>query len=118
MGVAGGHELHNTRGTSMNKYIFRVTASILIILLSACTGNDPGPLEGKWKMSGLIPMTIIFRSGETEAMGMIEKVSYKNEGNDVLVTYKEGMSQGMTMRYTIIGPNSVRTELGTLRRIR
>jgi len=49
---------------------------------------------------------------------MIDKVSYKKEGNDVLVTYKAGFAEGTTMRYTIINPNMVRTELGTLHRIK
>lgn len=101
----------------MNKVIFRFITIIIVILLSACSGNDPGPLKGTWKMTGVIPMTITFRSGETETLGIIEKVSYKTEGNDVLVSYKEGISQGMTMRFTITGPNSARTELGALRRI-
>ena len=62
-------------------------------------------------------MTITFRSGETESLGIIEKVSYETEGNDVLVTYEEGLSKGMTMRFTITGPNLARTEPGVLQRI-
>lgn len=68
-------------------------------------------------MSGPIPMTVTFRKGETEALGIIEKVTYKTEGNDVFVTYEDGMAKGTTMRYTILGPNVVRTALGTLRRV-
>ena len=63
-------------------------------------------------------MTITFRSGETEALGMIEKVSYKTQGNDVLVTYLDGMAKGTTIRYTVTGEDSARTALGSLRRIR
>ena len=69
-------------------------------------------------MSGVMPMTIQFRNGETEAMGMIEKVSYKVSGNDVLITYEAGIAKGTTIRYTITGPNTAKTELGSLQRIK
>lgn len=88
----------------------------LIPLLAACD-NSPGPLAGTWQMAGLVPMKIQFKNGETEAMGMIEKVSYKVNGNDVIVTYKDGLMKGTSMRYTIIAPGTARTELGTLKRI-
>ncbi len=91
---------------------------MLSLMLVGCSGNDPGPLGGTWKMAGPIPLTVTFRYGETESLGMIDKVSYKKEGNDVLVTYKAGFAEGTTMRYTIINPNMVRTELGTLHRIK
>lgn len=84
--------------------------------LSAC-GNDPGPLAGTWKMNGIVPMTIQFRSGETEAMGMIEKVSYEVKGDDVIVTYKDGFAKGTAFRYTVTGSNTLRTDLGTLQKI-
>jgi hypothetical protein len=90
---------------------------VLIFAISGCI-NSPGALEGTWQMSGAMPMTITFRSGETEALGMIEKVSYKTQGNDVLVTYLDGMAKGTTMRYTITGKNSASTALGSLRRIK
>ena len=51
-------------------------------------------------------------------MGMIEKVSYEVKGNDVIVTYKEGLAKGTAFRYTVIGPNTLRTELGILKRIK
>ncbi len=63
-------------------------------------------------------MTVTFRSGEVESLGMIEKVSYKLEGNDVLVTYLEGIAKGTTMRYTITGPSTAHSGLGSLRRVR
>jgi arginyl-tRNA--protein-N-Asp/Glu arginylyltransferase len=69
-------------------------------------------------MDGLVPMTVHSRSGETEALGIIEKVSYDVQGNDVIVTYTDGMAKGMGMRYTMTGPDTARTELGTLRRIK
>jgi hypothetical protein len=101
----------------MNNRIVAIAAAIVIVTLSAC-GSDPGPLAGTWKMSGLASMTIQFRDGETEAMGMIEKVSYEVKGNDVIVTYRDGLMKGTAMRYTVNGPNTLRTELGTLQRIK
>jgi hypothetical protein len=101
----------------MKSIVRLIIATYLAAVLAACGGN-PGPLEGTWQMTGIVPMTVTFRKGETEAMGMIEKVSYKTEGNDVLVTYLDGLAKGTTMRYTITGQNSARTELGTLKRIR
>lgn len=102
----------------MKSLVHLIITACLAIVLAACSGNSPGPLEGTWQMTGLIPMTITFRKGETEAMGMIERVSYRTEGNDVLVTYLDGLAKGTTMRYTITGQGSARTELGTLKRIR
>lgn len=91
--------------------------SVSLLILSACSGNDPGPLAGAWRMSGLAPMTVQFRSGETEALGVIEKVSYEVKGNDVLVTYTDGIAKGMTMRYNMTGQDTAQTELGSLQRI-
>jgi len=96
----------------------RVTAlTIVASALAACTGGGPGPLEGTWTMEEPVPTKVVFRPGETEAMGMIEKVSYETEGNDVLVTYEDGLAKGTTMRYTVVDKNTVRTELGTLHRV-
>ena len=87
-------------------------------LLAGCgASSDPGPLAGTWRMAGHVPMTVSFRKGETEALGIIEKVSYEIRGNDVLVTYKEGISKGMTMRYTMTGADSARTDVGRLHRL-
>jgi hypothetical protein len=94
-------------------------ALIAAISIAACSnGKSPGPLEGTWQMSGPVHMTVTFRYGETETMGLIEKVSYKTEGRDVLVTSLDGMAKGLTIRYTITGPDSVRTGFGTLHRIK
>lgn len=65
-----------------------------------------------------MPMTIQFRDGETEALGIIEKVSYEVKGNDVIVTYLGGIAKGMAVRYTMTGPNTARTEIGELQRIK
>lgn len=92
----------------MKNKLIAIAAASLIATLSAC-GNDTGPLAGTWKMNGPIPMIVQFRSGETEALGMIEKVSYEVKGNDVIVTYKDGLAKGMAMRYTVAGTNTLHT---------
>jgi hypothetical protein len=68
-------------------------------------------------LPGAEPIIVEFRHNETEALGSIDKVRYKRQGNDVLVTYETGLSQGTTVRYTITGPDSARWEYGTLRRV-
>ena len=75
----------------MNRNLIAIIAAVGVASLAAC-GTDPGPLAGTWKMAGLVQMTIHFRSGETEAMGVIEPVSYEVRGNDVFVTYMPGDS--------------------------
>jgi hypothetical protein len=107
----------NFRGPTMKTTIAGVLA-VVVFLIVGCSRNDPGPLTGTWKMEGLIPMTVQFRTGETEALGMIEKVSYEIQGSDVIVTYKDGIAKGTGIRYTMAGPNTARTELGTLQRIK
>lgn len=101
----------------MKNRLIAIATAIGIATLSACA-SDPGPLAGTWKMNGLVSMTIQFRNGETEALGIIEKVSYETRGNDIIVTHKDGLMKGTAMRYTVTGPNTLRTELGTLQRIR
>ena len=86
-------------------------------LLTACS-KGPGSLEGTWQMQGLVPMTVTYRDGEEEAMGIISKVTYKHDGNDVLVTYTSGMAEGNTIRLTKVDENTFTSELGTLKRAR
>ena len=102
------------------KNIARIIISCLLlaVVIACASGKSPGPLEGEWQMSGLVPMTVTFRDGETEAMGMIDKVSYETDGQDVLVTYLDGMAKGTTMRFTMTGPDTVHSEFGALKRIR
>ena len=90
----------------------------LLITMAACSNNDPGPLAGTWKMDGLVPMTLHFRNGESEAMGMIEKVSYEVNGNEVIVTSENGPMEGISVRYIVSSPNVVSTEFGKFRRIK
>lgn len=96
-----------------------ILALVLSIVLLSCTQDDPGPLRGTWRMNlGLFPMTVQFRSGETEMLGVIDKVSYEQRGSDVIVHVESGHLKGSAMRYTITGPNSARSELGNLQRIK
>lgn len=92
------------------------------MLLAAATlagcNRSPGPLEGTWKADGLVPMTITFRPGETEAMGVIEQVDYSTKGNVVKVTYKDGMMKGSTVAFTIVNKNTAANPMYTLRRVR
>jgi hypothetical protein len=94
-----------------------VAVALMISALAACGGSDPGLLKGTWRVKGVMPMTLQFRAGESEALGVIEKVSYKTQGNDVIVTYESGIAKGSAMRITMTGPNSARSELGTLTRV-
>lgn len=85
-------------------------------LLAGCSGS-PGPLEGTWKASGPMPMTITFRPGETEALGVIEHVDYKAEGNTVEVTYKDGLMKGSSMKYLLVDHNTATNSMFTLHRV-
>ena len=96
----------------------RAAAGILVLALAACSGENPGALEGTWTMTEPFPVTATFRSGEMEARGVIKKVAYRTEDNVVLVTYKEGATKGMTFRYTVIDADTIRSESGTFRRVR
>jgi hypothetical protein len=63
-------------------------------------------------------MTIAFRPGETETMGIIEQVAYTAEGNVVKVTYKDGMMKGSSTAFTIVDKNTATNPMYTLRRVR
>ncbi len=64
-------------------------------------------------------MTVTYRDGEEEAMGMISKVTYEHEGNDVLVTYESGMYKGTTIRVTLKDDNTASiASIGKLTRIK
>ncbi len=90
----------------------------LALILAACTGENPGPLEGTWEVTEPFPVTVAFRPGEVEAMGTVKKVSYKIQGDEVLVTYKEGATKGTSFRYTVIDADTIRSSSGTFHRIR
>lgn len=87
----------------MKKYPSAIYA--IGMLLAGCSGS-PGPLEGGWNASGPMSMTITFRPGETEAMGVIKHVDYKAEGDSVVVTYKDGLMKGSSMKYVLVDRNT------------
>ena len=102
----------------MVELIFKGVVVCLFFVITACGGGDAGALEGTWELNGIIPMVVTFRSGETETLGVIEKVSYETKGNDVLVTYKNGPMKGTSIRYTILDKNTVKSQIGILRRVK
>jgi hypothetical protein len=113
------NETTSLKWIGINMNLFKLlTIFWLAIVLVACSSNDPGPLGGTWKLNGVVPMTVHFRKGESEVMGMIEKVSYKVEGNQVIVTSKSGPMKGISVKYVITGSNTVNSGLGTLTRIK
>lgn len=91
---------------------------LLFTAITAGCSKGPGPLEGTWQMNGLQPLTITYRDGEEESMGMINKVTYEYEGNDVLVTYTDGLLKGTTIRVTITSQNTAITAMGKLIRVK
>lgn len=93
------------------------TTLLLVVALVGCN-RSPGSLEGTWKAEGVMPMTITFRTGETETMGVIENVDYTINGNAIKVTYKDGIMKGSSIQFTMVGPNTAINPMYTLRRIR
>lgn len=102
------------------KSIFALTIFLIFGLLSACssTNSDPGPLKGKWHVTGIVDTVMTFRKGETETNKIVEKVSYKVEPHKVLVTYKSGMAKGMTQTYIFLDKNTVESPLGKMTRVK
>jgi hypothetical protein len=93
-----------------------IAALLMVATLAGCN-RSPGALEGTWKADGLVPMTITFRSGETEAMGVIEQVDYATNGNVVKVTYKDGIMKDSAIAFTIVNQDTATNPMYTLRRI-
>jgi hypothetical protein len=90
---------------------------VLTVVASGC-GGSPGQLKGTWKADGIVPMTVTFRSGETEAMGVIEHVDYRTQGNTVEVIYKDGLMKGSSMEYVLVDRNTATNPMLTLHRVR
>ena len=86
-------------------------------LLASCANQNPGPLAGTWMATEPFPVTVTFRDGETEAMGVTRAASYEVHGNEVLVTYAEGSNKGTTFKYQVINPNTIRSDSATFRRV-
>jgi hypothetical protein len=87
----------------------RLLLCISVAILSACgNAGDPGPLKGTWKAGGILPHSVTFRSGEMESMGMVDKVTYKTDGNSVLVTATDGLMKGTAARYQLLDAQTIR----------
>lgn len=91
--------------------------AIVCTLLSACGDSSPGPLAGTWKATGVMPMMASFRDGQTEALGIIEKVDSKVEGKSVIVTYKDGLMKGSSVRFVLVNPTTMQAMGMTYRKI-
>ena len=102
----------------MKPFIARAIVLGGLLLLISCADSSPGPLEGTWRAQGMVPMTVTYRRGEEEAMGLIEKVSYEIRGDQVIVTYDSGPMKGTAMRYVMIDRNTAKNEIITLKRVR
>lgn len=94
-----------------------ITFALMALMIAACSKANPGDIKGKWKFSDGMPMIVEFRDGESETMGMIEKVSYKIEGSTFFVTSESGPAAGLTVRYELVDHNTLSCQLGTFRRI-
>lgn len=94
-----------------------LVAVALAMSLAACGDSSPGPLAGTWQAGGIMPMKVTFRSGETETMGIIEKVGYKTEGNAVVVTYKNGLMKGTAVRFQLVDAKTARAMDTTFRKV-
>ena len=92
-------------------------AALLAMALSACGDSSPGPLAGTWQSAGVLPIKTTFRNGETESMGIIEKVGYKVDGQSVIVTYKDGMMKGSALRFVMINPTTANALDTTYRKV-
>lgn len=80
---------------------------VAAVLLAACGESSPGPLAGTWISDPPVVMKTTFRKGETESMGVVEQVDYKVDGKSVLVTFKNGMAKGTTMRFVVVNPTTL-----------
>jgi len=92
--------------------------SIAALAVIACSRESPGPLEGTWAATEPFPVTVTFRPGKAEAMGVTKDVSYETNGNKVLVTYEQGPTKGRTFTYTVIDANTIQSDSGTFHRVR
>jgi hypothetical protein len=88
----------------------------LFVFLTAC-GQSPGVIAGTWRSTGVVPMTIQFRTGEYEMMGMVVKAKYEIHGNDILVTDADGPMKGVAIHYTLVDQNTMHSAVGDLVRV-
>lgn len=93
-------------------------ATLAAFAVCACGRSDPGPLAGTWQIGGIVPVTVQFRPGEEETMGIIEQVTYEVTGQTVLVKIDSGPMKGTSMRYTVTSPDTAQFMAGSMRRVR
>ncbi len=94
-----------------------IVALSLALGLAACGDSTPGPLAGTWQPDGIESMRTTFRNGETETMGLIEKVGYTVEGQSVIVTNKDGMMKGSAFRFVMVNPTTAHALGMTYRKV-
>lgn len=103
----------------MKTLLRNVLFVVMLASIAGCSSSsDPGPLEGTWRAVETMPLTVTFRDGETEVLGLIEKVSYEQYGEDVRVTALSGFGEGMAVRYTMLDEDTLTGPFGTMHRIR
>lgn len=98
--------------------MIRKFLTLLLALLLAGCDSSPGPLEGTWQTAGGVPLTTTFRAGQMETMGIIEKVSYKVDGQSIIVTMDNGLAKGSSIRYTLVRPDTIQAMGMTYQKIR
>ena len=103
-------------GGTVSNLIHGTLLGIMALGLAACSSKSPGPIEGTWKMTDPFPVTVSFRYGEVEALGAVNRASYKRHWNGVSVTYEEGANKGATFRYTVVDADTIRSDSGTFHR--
>lgn len=64
-----------------------------------------------------MPFKATFRAGEMETMGVIEKVGYASDGNSVIVTLKDGMMKGTSIRYSLVNGTTMQSMGSTYRKV-
>lgn len=98
-------------------YMKKLAILALFIFLTAC-GQSPGVIAGTWRSAGGLPMTIEFRAGEYEMMGMVVKAKYEIHGNDILVTDVDGPMKGVAIHYTLLNQSTLHSAVGDLVKVR
>ena len=98
--------------------MFRILAiTAMTVALAACGNSSPGALAGTWQAAGAMPLKTTFRDGETETLGMIEKVEYKVDGQSVIVTYTDGLMKGTAVRFVLVNPTTAQALNLTYRKV-
>lgn len=97
--------------------MFRIIPALAVTLVLTACNSAPGPLEGSWQATGGIPLQATFRAGEMETMGIVEKVSYKVDGQIIMVTMEDGMAKGTSVKYVITSPDTMQAMGLTYRKV-